>query len=261
MAIRKDEPEIISQHQGRYSGGIALAILGGPSGKDWIELGRKIKPDVVLGVNGVNAAVHNLNYWMCSENISYAHRHAAHDRYWSEIMEMFYRDTGAQFKLINFKSWRVLRSTENCIKIRRYGFPENGVPDSFTFREYGLGFLSGWNFIEPDTHIPQQVGTSGTQLLHLAGLLGCKEVHTIGFDLMFREHESHHFYPYPDYKPDHFRKPKNFVNFEGIKTQVVWVEGARFLNTMIPRMERDGLLWKDHSEGLFKKMGMSCADE
>lgn len=255
---RKDDYFGVMKFAHRFQGGRALAVLGGPSGKRWRELEEELKPDIVIGANGVNAMIRELPFWVCTENIAYAYRHHRASKYWSDVMEMFWRDSGAKVKLINFKSWNALRSAENCVKVRRYGFEEGKVPQWFSFREYGMGLLSGWNFWDSSKHIPQQVGTTGTQLIHFAGILGCSEVHTVGFDLVFRDGESHHWYPYPDYRVDHFRKPANFVEYGKFKTQAVWVEGARFLGQMIPYMERDGLEWSDHSEGLFRAMQLSC---
>lgn len=255
MPHRPDDPVEVMKHAGRYKGGIALAVLGGPSGKEWERLRQEIHPDVILGANGVNSVIRNLPYWMCPENMQYAHRHRADDPYWQEIMDMFHRDTGAKVRMINFKNWRLMENTSNCIRIKRKGYPEGEWPESFSLRDYGEGFMSGWTWSQPDKHIPQQVGTTGAQMLHLAGILGCREVHTIGFELTGTEH----FYRYPQYHPDHFRRHANFVEYKGVSTQAVWLEGARFLQYMLPYFDRDGLQWFDHSGGLFKLMGMKCA--
>lgn len=254
---RPDDVQAVRQHEGRYEGGIALAVLGGPSAQNWKRLHAELQPDIVLGANGVNAAIAGLPYWMVTENMGYAHRHRKMS-HWAQVMEMFYRDTGAQVKMINFKNWELMRNGGNlqgCIKVKRKGYPEGEWPESFSLRHYGEGFMSGWNFQDPSKHSNQQVGTTGAQLLHLAGILGCREVHTIGFELVGNDH----FYRYPEYGPDHFRKPENFVMFAGLATQAVWLEGARFLSTMRPYFERDHLIWRDHSHGLFEELNLWCA--
>ena len=49
---RPDNPTAVAMHEGRYFGGRALVVLGGPSGKSWESVRDKIKPDVILTANG-----------------------------------------------------------------------------------------------------------------------------------------------------------------------------------------------------------------
>jgi len=77
-------------------------------------------------------------------------------------------------------------------------------------------------------------------------------------DFCFRE-ESHHWYQYPGYQPDRFRTREMFTEFAGLRTQWDWIRGAQWLQTMEPAFRRDGLLWRDHSDGLLKEMGLRCA--
>ena len=260
--IPPDDPEGVMRHAGLYAGGKALIVLGGYSAKNWFQLHEEIKPDVILGANGVNAVIENLDYWLCSENMNFtAGKAAAGDPRAIEFMEMFHREAGAKIKLISHWSWNLLKDKTNCFSIRRDG-PENkgGQTADFSFRKYGNGFASGWVFRDiTRMRLPQRVGNAGCQLLHMAGILGCAEVHTVGFDLMFKEKQRHHFYEYPKYTVDHFRLPGNFITRKGIQTQSVWLECAEFLKTMEPFLKRDGIMWKDHSDGLLKLEGLECA--
>ncbi len=250
-------------HAGRYAGGKALIILGGESGATWESLRAEIRPDVVLGANGVNAKVWGLDYWICSENMNYTHRKAeAGDARAIEFMEMFHRDAGAETKLVSHWSWDLLKDKSNCISIRRTGYDRDRVPADFSYRKYGDGFMSGWVYINRKImRLPQRVGNAGSQLLHMAGILGVSEVHTIGFDLCFKKKENHHWYQYPVYKVDHFRRAANFMLYQGLKTQRIWMEAARFMKSMEPLMKRDGLRWVDHSDGLLRALGLECAKE
>ena len=253
--MRPDDPEKLMRHAGEYAGGTALIVLGGYSAAGWEALRDEIKPDVILGGNGVNALVHGLDYWACAENMTpWATKE---DPRSISLMQMLYRDTGAKVKLISHRSWHLLKETTNCIRIMRDKNHGNGLgatPDYFSFRYYGGGFLNGWLFKHRDAGAEVHTGTIGTHLLHLAGILGCAQVHTIGFDLCFKEKQAHHAYPYPIYSPDRYRTEKMFVNYEGLDTQLVWIETASFLKEILPYFERDGLQWRDHSEGLLQRI-------
>lgn len=249
------------KHANTYRDGVALIILGGTSAKKWEALREKVKPNVILGANGVNALVPNLDYWMVAENMNFSNNLAiAGDARAIEFMNMFHREAGAKTKLISHWSWDLLKDKKNCINIRRKGYEQGQIPASFSLRDYGEGFMNGWVFNPGNmVSVPLRPGTVGAQLLHLAGILGCKEVHTVGFDLLLENENNHHAYPYPIYKPDRFRKPDMFVTYKGVRTQQIWIETARFLKTMEPYFERDGLAWIDHSDGLLKIEGLRCA--
>lgn len=248
------------EHYNRFKGGTALVILGGYSASQWQEVYAQVEPDVIIGANGVNAIAHDLDYWMCAENMTRADALAKQaDRDSIALMEMFHRDTGAKIKLVSHRSWDLLKDHRNCIKIRRQGYEESEIKDWFSFREYGLGYLAGWTLKHRQAGVRIHVGTVAAQLLHHAGILGCSIVHTIGLDLMFRHHEKHHAYPHPVYKADKFRKPGFRVTYKGAATQWAWVESAQFFKFIEPLFKRDALKWIDHSDGLLKVEGLDCA--
>lgn len=257
--MRPDDPETMQQQEGKYDGGVALVVLGGYSGREWETLYEDISPDVILIANGVNAKIQNADYWLCSENMTRSHKLAkAGDLRSRSLMEMFYRDAGAGVKLISHRSWELLQDKTDCIRICRdknHGGGPGETPDYFSFRHYGGGFLNGW-LLKHAYGARVHVGTVGVQLLHMTGILGCARVHTIGFDLCFKNPTEHHWYQYPPYQVDVFRKPEMFTEFEGLRTQWTWVETAQFLQAIRPLFERDKLAWVDHSEGLLQKMGI-----
>ena len=262
-ADRLDDPAGVMAHAAKYLGGIALIVLGGESGSRWREVMEEIKPDVILGGNGVNQAVSDLDYWMCAENMNYTSKRAAvGDGRAIEFMKMFYHESGAKIKLVSHHSWNLLKDTTNCISIRRMGYETGKIPPDFSLRVYGDGFMSGDVFRDTTVlRLPQRVGNVGVHLLHMAGILGCEEVHTIGFDMILKNKNRHHFYKYPIYQPDHFRTPKIFVNYQGMDTQVIWIETAKFLKSMEPYFERAGMDWFDHSGGLLKIEGLKCSND
>jgi hypothetical protein len=255
-----DDPIGVMQHADRFHGGKALVVLGGSSAVDWDSVRDEICPDVIIGGNGVNAMVPNLDYWICAENMNYSKMLAEQgDARYKEFWNMFERDSGAKIKLISHWSWHLLRDKSNCICIRREGYEKGQIPPDFSFRSYGKGLLNGWVFRKPRAGRLIRVGTVAAQALHFAGILGVKEIHTIGLDLMFRSTQHHHAYPYPIYKVDRWRKPGMFITYKGIQTQEVWVDTARFFADVEPFVERDGIMWKDHSNGLLKIEGLRCA--
>ena len=85
-------------------------------------------------------------------------------------------------------------------------------------------------------------------------------VEAIGFDLCFKDANRHHAYEYPKYQPDRFRTDQMFTSYKGFSTQHDWLQGAKWLKSIEPLFERDGLQWIDHSDGLLKVMGLGCAN-
>lgn len=257
---RHDDPAGVMAHADKYAGGKALIVLGGYSAKDWQQLYADLKPDVLIGANGVNSQVYGLDYWMIAENMTRSNRMANEGNPDAiALMEMFHRDAGAKTKLVSWRSWDILRDTRNCIKIRRQGYELEEVERWHNFRDYGLGYLAGWELKHKEAGATVHVGTVGLQLLHHAGILGCSEVHTIGYDLMFRDEHKHHFYKYPEYKADRFRTDKFRVEYKGVDTQWTWIETAQYLKAIEYLFVRDGLKWVDHSDGLLKIEGLDCA--
>jgi len=262
--MRPDNPEAMQKHTGLYSGGTALIVLGGPSGASWEALRDEVRPDVILIGNGVNSMVRDADYWMCAENMTTwtgTNRMAKADPVRSaELMEMFYREAGAKVKLISHRSWHLLKDTTNCISIRRTGFDFEDIPAGFSFRKYGEGFLSGGISKHPETWqrgVKVRYGTIAIHLLHLAGILGCTGVHTIGLDLCFKDGHRHHAYDYPAYQVDPFRTSEMFTDYKGLKTQWIWLETAEFLGKLQPLFVYDGIYWQDHSGGLLEMEGIA----
>lgn len=258
--MRPDEPEKVEKFEGAIYGGKALIVLGGPSAAGWEKLRAEIKPDVLIGVNGVNNVVENLDFYLLTENMNRTALLASRgDQRSLDFIKML-NVNNAKVRMISHRSINLVEDTSNVVSVRREGYET--VPGDFTFRKYGLGFISGpvmkregaWT--SPRVRI--RVGTVALQALHLAGILGCFEVHTIGYDLMFRE-KRHHWFAYPKYQADRFRTEQMFVDYKGIKTQFFWIETGQFLKTLEPVFARDKIVWRDHSDGLLKIEGLWSA--
>ena len=249
---RPDDPIGVMQHAGSYKGKTALVVLGGPSAKGWEKLRDRIKPDVILGVNGVNSMIPDLDFFICMESlVSTAGLAERGDKRAREFMKMLQR-TGAKVRLINRKNIDLLLDHKGVIAVqRREPFEADEVPADFSFREYGPGFIKGALMKDREAigNLKLPVGTVALQLLHMAGILGCAEVDTIGLDLCFKGLH-HHAYNYPKYEPNKYFLPPNFITHKGLRTMRFWVESAQYLINIKPQMDKVGMEWVDHSGGL-----------
>ena len=176
------------------------------------------------------------------------------------FLSVFDPDNTAETMLVSHRSWSLLQDykidTDRCVKIRRYGRPLNEIPEDFTLREYGDGYLAGGLTTDGwEKNVRVRKGTVGLQLLHHACILGVKEIHTIGFDLS----SNRHWYKYPDYEAARFRTEDMFVEYKGVATQKWWLETADYLKGIEYIFERDNVTWIDHSNGLLKLKGLKCA--
>jgi len=265
--VRPDNPQGMNNLTASNYGGTALVILGGESARGWQSLRDSLDPDVVIGVNGVCFEIDDLDYHLVVENMHLAAGRAAkgEERY-RQMMRILSPDHHARRRLYSFLNWKdpvlIDDRIRNVVKIKRMGELGDDYEAQFVrfnFRAYGDGFLAGPLFDHPGAltseRIQFRVGTVGTQAIHLAGILGCAEVHTIGMDFCSLDH----WYKYPKYQPDRFRTGRMFTQFAGLQTQHDWLQGARWLGTLEPLFERDGLRWVDHSHGLFEAMGLFCA--
>lgn len=263
--MRPDDPGAVMAHAGRYAGGCALIVLGGPSGANWKRIRNQVKPDVILTANG-NTDHPGAEYWMLSENMHYQWGQAEKgDRRGQQFVRMLNAPNTARYRLVSHHSWDLLESHKDCIRIRRWGRELSQFGD-FSLRDYGEGYLWGWmmKHIEALHHkVNTHVGTVAMQLIHQAGILGCAQAHTIGFDLMFRG-DDHHWYRHPHYQPDRFCNQNMFITRkygdQTVHTRWDMVEAAQCLKAL-ERMDiftRDGLTWRDHSEGLLRLEGLQC---
>lgn len=254
---RPDDYEAIQKHRGRYVGGTALIVLGGTSGANWTTIRDAVQPDIILGANGVNAIIPDLDYWMLIENMNATafKLQATGDAKAKSLMEMLNR-TGAKTRLVHHLTYPLLKNTENAIKVNRNGIDFADMPTGFSFRQYELGYLSGDLMCRPEITASLRVGTVGLQLLHHAAFTGCDNVHTIGFDLCFKG-ERHHWYDYPVYEANRYWNSKMFTKHRGLDTMWFWLDTALYLKKLLPIFERDGVNWVDHSDGLLKAEGIA----
>lgn len=255
---------IEAEHANKYRGGKALIVLGGPSGKDWKRLQDEIKPDVLIGVNGVNGEIPNLDYWLLMENMLKWNRDAqGGNARAKELMKPVHR-LGPKVRLVNKKTYKLLENHEGALPLQRGGPQEveKIFSNGFSLRKYGTGLWKGALMKRPDVigKLELPVGTVAIQALHTAGILGCSEVHTIGYDLYFPSAKAHHFYKHPVYESNYlWDAEKMFTQYKGFNTMFFWLDAALYLQQVEGIFERDGLKWVDHSRGLLQAVGLECA--
>jgi len=265
---RNDDYDGVMAFKDMYKDGVALIVLGGPSGAAWKKIKDDFHPDTILGANGACFEISDLDFHMVAENMHMADNYAkqGQQRY-KEIMRIFTTKHQARTRLISCLSWDLLEDTAGCVSIRRWGEADpNGYDrqiQAFNVREYGEGFLHG-RYIQKLAALKRgvkfRVGTVAAHLLHMAGILGVREVHTIGFDMCLKDEQRHHWYKYPTYQVDRSRQEGMFTEYGGLRTQWDWLEGAIWLAEEIePLFRRDGMTWHDHSNGLLKVIGMRGA--
>jgi hypothetical protein len=249
---------------GKYAGGRALIILGGPSARGWEALRDEIRPDVLIGVNGVSASIPTLDYWLLMENMLRTNNEAQRgSRRAIELMSMVQR-IGPRVRIVNKKTYRILENQEGALPVQRCGALEAEAifSSGFCLRQYGNGLWKGALMRRPEIigSLKLAVGTVGLQAIHFAGILGVSEVHTIGFDLCFTPGQDHHFYKYPVYESNHYwSKEKMFTKYKGVSTMFFWLDSAVYLQKVEAIFARDGLRWVDHSRGLLSMVGVRSA--
>jgi len=255
MSNRNDDPAGVMQYAGRYAGGKALIVLGGTSAKEWKKLCDEIKPSVILGANGVNAMIADLHFWLCIENMRRTFKLAVRKDMRALKLIAMLRRTGAKVRLTNWKNIPFIPDKKKLIAVQRCGaFDLSDFPADFSFRKYGNGFLKGGLMRNKsaigDLKLP--IGTVALQAIHLAGILGVAEIHTVGLDLCFKG-KDHHAYPYPEYAENRYFLKDNFLTYKGFQTMAFWVESSEYLLGIIPRLKKEGIEWTDHSDGLLQR--------
>ena len=253
---RQDHPEAVMKHAGLYAGKTALIVLGGESGARWESIREAVKPDVIIGVNGVNAMIPDLDYWLCIENMRGAFSKAQQgSQEHLEIVKMYQR-TGPRWRFANWKSGDLLKDQHKLVYVQRsYGLSiEDFAGSSFSWRLYGTGLLTGPLFSAVKTvNAPLRLGTVSLQALHLASILGAAKIYTIGWDMVLSEKQ--HWYVYPDtYRPGEYFNEGMFVEYDGLPTTAWWLDTARYLVQLRPLLEAEKIEWIDLSKGLMDRI-------
>lgn len=247
MADRPDNFKAVNALKNKHEGKVGLIILGGPSGAGWVNLAKRLQPNILLGPNGCSESVGEyLNYWMCIESTGRRMR--------------CFQAPGPQLRLVHWQAYEWLHNKNNAIAVNRDGFEFDNKKklSEFSVREYGLGFISG-SLMKPPAELkmgPLRVGTVALQLIHLGGILGLKEIHTIGYDHRFRG-DKHHWYPYPKYQPNKYWDEHMFTTHKGIPTMHFWIQSVEYMQKFRALLPKWDYQWYDHSDGLHQEMGMA----
>jgi len=227
---------VVSELQGRWPGQTALVVGGGPSGKDWRTLKRKLKPDILIGVNGVvQEAGQELDFWVTMECGSVLHA-------------PWVKDRRAKRRIYNFKIKEAIGDTAP----EAYYVARVEAHPGFLLKDYGLGLIMG-HF---DHALKEWPTSTSLQAFHLACVLGCRNVHTVGIELSVGPDQPHHWYrnqPIGHCVPGYeVPAASRLREFHGVQTTEVWISLARWWRNKIrPMCDQEGIRWIEHSGGLW----------
>jgi len=248
----------IKEHVGKYEGGKALIVLGGESGRRWRRVFNKVKPDVVIGVNGVNTKI-DLDYWIIVEG-GVCHNLPS------------FQNTSPRYRLVHSYGFDALENFYNAIRIMRAADIDSRTQElephlltgetraPFDIRKYGIGLLSGDMMQNTDVlkYKRHRCGTVAVQAIHWAGILGVNQIHTVGLDLCFKKgfDGEHHWYADRQYSEENeWWDVGMFETYCGLDTSWFWIESGEYilkLNRLV--LEPAGIKFVDHSNGLLKKL-------
>jgi hypothetical protein len=236
---------------GTQTGKKMLIILGGPSGARWSRIADTVKPDLVMGVNGVIRAMRgDLDYWLCMES-------------WKrESPPVWFQDACRGLRIVSWKRYKYLENTQNALSARRGGpFFNTGI-EAWNPRIYGGGLYMHERFSRPElfdsTWSTSVLGTIAMQALHLSCMLGCSEIYTIGLDLHIPSENEHWYQELPISRSNEWWDERMFTQHGGLSTMWWWIDSATLLLEARKVLSANGCTWWDESDGLLSRMGMPC---
>lgn len=223
----------LSDLLGKHEGQSALVVAGGPSGATW----RDYPADVVIAVNGAIQGCPEPDYWLGAEI--------------DQRPEWMFTQTSAQ-RIVHMHTWkRVFDKDPAMIPVWKS-----------TQEDHPRRFRKGlWLGVPVKPFADPQLGTSTLMAMHLAGLMGCREVRTVGFDLCFKDGAEQHWYPERRYGVEHWEEWQcAFVEVEGLKTLRYWHDTAKYLKQVQKTWADQGFYWYDSSDGLLQALGIISND-
>jgi hypothetical protein len=207
---------------GKEAGKTALVIGGGLSGANW----QDYPADFQIIINGAVLKLPYAKYWTCTE-LDYA--------------DSWINTETPEHRILH-QRWAKRMARMDNVYATRKSDQESDV------RAVNEGLWRG-----PQS-VAGGIGTSAIGALHLAGILGCTTVHSVGVDLCFKDNAEHHWYPSRRYIADLLAGcNQQVIEVAGLSTMPFWVESAKYLNWWRKAYaEPGGLDWQDHSDGLLQ---------
>lgn len=220
-----DIRELIGAEQGKT----ALVVCGGASGANW----QSIPADFVIAVNGAVTQIPDATFFMCTE---------------SDVTGDYIHTETPAHRVLHQRWAKRMARKDNVYAAQR-------SDQETDCRDVSVGIWRGPNCSAGG------VGTSALGALHLAGILGCARVHSIGVDLCFKDSDNHHWYDERRYFSDLLAGcNQSLVECAGLKTMPFWVESAKYLLWWRKEYaEPGGLDWQDHSFGLLQALEVNHA--
>lgn len=254
-----------------WTGRPCLIVLGGPSGKLWKQVAAGIatledeKP-ALLACNGSALEDDAADAWLVVEPTAWK-------KPWFEQMLDYPCPKFIESKCIGQyrnRSGEDLLQADGVYPVERRPLKiRDRDPNWQDWDPFSLdaGLASGdmMRHTEAVCH-DHRVGTVALQAINLAMILGCRSIHTIGWDLRVIPGEEHHWYPDTDYKVDNGWWTREMLTKQmGAETFWYWVETAEYMlqfENLI--LKPNGVRWRDHSDlspapedwGLLRRFGL-----
>jgi hypothetical protein len=233
--------------RGERGGQHALLVAGGPSGKRWKELAEKILPDFIICLNGAIVGIAAdelgkslLDYWLFMD-------------YDPPVPDWV--DKAAAVKNVCKVVSRPMATVFGGSITARTSTTEPDVRRS-------LHGLRMWPAVAPGTRL---TGTTSANALHLAGILGCSRVSSVGIDLCFDSGQ--HWYHCREYgvhptMSGGEMEPRAFVvNGKRVVSCKWFIESGKRLIEYREQLTAANMDWRDYSGGLLQAMGMDNPEQ
>jgi len=232
-----DELDALPWMRGRHTGKPCLIIAGGPSGNEWHGMPNMLR----VGINATIGKMNDhLDYWLAMDKGS------AKCPWW-------YLVGTRPAPRACFVWWRMYRAlppeAKNCYQWIARGFKEGVDP-----READA-LWGGYPMVHTPGKHPSSTGGSLMRAMHLMAIAGCSEIHTIGVDLCYHDLDKLHWYDNSIAGPQPLWN-KMRCKYLGLTTNWFFVDTAHFLlDFWEPALQKIGVRWIDHSQGLLQRLG------
>jgi len=272
--------------KGMCEGKEALIVGSGPSGINW----KKHRADVLIGINAVNipgmdfhvvmeptARIYGEEWWgKVSDDVIKIHHGFNYLKRGSRLVRVdtvgLQPRTCIAFRSHHWAGWYPREYTnlnfidpyDWCAALDESHRGYRRMLNKDELKEEGLlkGPITVVKLKKAERKdLKQATGTTTLQALHLASYLGCSKITTIGMDFCWKngEHYWHGSKKNPRYEPGAttYTRPEclNQIEIEDKVYHSFWwytASAIYLLKEIKPKLEEEGILWEDKSNGLLQ---------
>lgn len=234
--------------KGKYAGKSFLIIGSGSSTRDIIKYKDKLKEkfDVIIGINLATLEFEQqMDYHFIIEK-----NPAKMYKPMKDGLHIYRKD------LPRILNWKAIRYFPKDIEI--YKATRNRFDNGPKIRDYKVGDTEGLLMGPPDSK-GLSAGSAAMCALHLASIMGAKDIYLVGTDLVFKG-QYDHFYPDQHYRKSTTklanRSPIVKVTHNGKERETTefFQHSAKFFDTVIETLCKPaGITVYDFSDGLITK--------